>query len=109
MIKAKVDAPAPAESRSLTAAERWEWAHTEPGVENAGDRAVLMVLVHHADSRTLRSWPSVPTIAAHAQLSRRRVQQALKRLAAKGIIAIDATPGSSSVYTLLPHQRHLPF
>lgn len=109
MTKARPRTVSPVD-RPLTAAERWEWAHTDPGVENAGDRAVLMVLVFMADSRTLRCWPSVNTIAAAAQLSRRRVQQALKRLAQKGIIAVDATPGSSSVYTLLPtSQQDLPF
>lgn len=98
-----------AADRPLSAAERWEWAYTDPGVENAGDRAVLMALAAMADSHTLRCWPSVSTIAAASQLSRRRVQYALKRLAAKGIIAVDATPGSSSVYTLQPSPPVLPF
>lgn len=54
--------------------------------ETLGRRLVLIVLADHAKDDGTCAWPSVGTIAGHARLSRRAVQDALRKLEANGSI-----------------------
>jgi hypothetical protein len=61
----------------------WVLRHSE---EKLGRRLVLLVLADHAKEDGSMAWPSVETIAAHARLSRRAVQDALRELEKSGAI-----------------------
>jgi hypothetical protein len=51
-----------------------------------GARLVLLSLADHAKADGSAAWPSVDTIARHARMSRRAVQESLRRLEADGAI-----------------------
>ena len=63
-----------------------EWVLEHSPVEHPLDRFVLVVVASHASDDGSRAFPSVATLAHKTGLSRRRVQMALRRLAAAGAI-----------------------
>jgi biotin operon repressor len=61
----------------------WVLRHSEAKL---GARLVLLVIADHASDDGTRSWCSVETLGVEARLSRRAVQDALRRLEADGAI-----------------------
>jgi Helix-turn-helix domain len=56
------------------------------------DRAVMMVLAHHANDSGF-CWPSISRIASYAGLHDRTVKKCLRRIAKSGEIAIEYRSG----------------
>lgn len=54
--------------------------------EQGGNRLVMIVLADHAQDDGRFAWPSVPTIAHEARMTRRGVQLVLRKLVASGAI-----------------------
>lgn len=63
-----------------------------------GARLVLLSLADHAKADGSAAWPSVETIGRHARMSRRAVQESLRRLEADG--AIERTGRSTAGTTV---------
>jgi hypothetical protein len=61
----------------------WVFEHSEAKL---GARLVLLVLADHAKKDGTASWPALDTIARETRMSKRAVQDALKKLEAEGHI-----------------------
>lgn len=71
--------------------------HLHPQVLSPPERLVLYVLAWHANSRSLRAWPAVQTIARETSLSRRAVQKILLRLRDKSFIVVNGRMARGSL------------
>ena len=77
------------------------WALRDAPVARHSDLLVLIVVADHAHDDGTGAYPSVPTIAAMARLSVRGVRNALGRLEASGVIAIERRAGRGNAYRVL--------
>lgn len=57
------------------------------------DKVILIGLANHADSAGHDAWPALATLARYANLDRRNVQRALRRLESGGHIAVETQEG----------------
>jgi hypothetical protein len=71
----------------------WVLRHSE---ETLGRRLVLLVLADHAREDGTYAWPSVATICAETRMTRRPVQEALRRLEASGAITAHGSHRSGT-------------
>ncbi|MDG4720729.1 helix-turn-helix domain-containing protein [Thalassospira aquimaris] len=82
--------PEQSEPVGTSAVARWHWVQTKilhhPELTTA-EICVAIVLASHVNDRTQACFPKIDTIAHEASLSDRKVRQALKRLAALGLVA----------------------
>lgn len=72
----------------------WVLKHSEAKL---GARLVLIVLADHAGEDGVAAWPAVATIAQKSRLSRRAVQDALRKLEQDGAIRRRGLHGSGTV------------
>ena len=72
-----------------------DWAMASPARKT--DRSVLLAIVRHVN-RAGEAWPSIERIARLADVSIRRVQQAVKTLVELGLIVLRKRPGRTTVY-----------
>lgn len=66
----------------------------------ASDAAVLACIVDHANAANGRCFVGLPLIATEAKVPRSTVRQAVRRLKAKGWLATEDRPGTSTLYIL---------
>jgi len=71
----------------------WVWDNAP--VEGT-ELLTLLVIADHAAEDGTDSWPGVPTIARKTRRSERRVQEAIKALAAKGLIDVEVNAGGNA-------------
>lgn len=64
------------------------WVLTKETQTKGTDRLVLLSLANHANE-LWQAWPSVPRIAAEANVAERAVQRSIANLKALGILAVD--------------------
>ena len=70
--------------------------------ETLGRRLVLLVLADHAKDDGTAAWPSVATIGREARMSRRSVQEALRRLQMSGAIApTGVSRAGTTIYSVV--------
>ena len=62
---------------------------TAPDLDlKASERLVALILLQHADAKTMRCWPSIDTIAARAKMKRQTVCNAIKTLRKLGLVQV---------------------
>lgn len=82
------------------------WAHRH-SKSKLGDRLVLFVLAEHAHDDGHYAFPSVRTIAEHANLSERQVQRCLRSLGELGEIAVSGrTRSGTHIYAITGYIEH---
>ena len=73
----------------MTHQDRISGAYAVLGLSESA-KAVLVCLAHHAQARTLRSYPSIRTIARECSIARNTARSALTLLVAQGWLTITS-------------------
>jgi hypothetical protein len=78
------------------------YEHMPPDL-TLGDRALLVLLAHHADEQTRQCWPGMKKITCRTGMHAESIRRSLKRLVERGLVSRVGGPamsGRSTVYRI---------